>query len=51
MLELNRKCEINHQKFSYTQLDEIERDLLYKMLVKNLGKRQSASELLKNKLD
>ncbi|CAD8165825.1 unnamed protein product [Paramecium octaurelia] len=48
-LELNRKCEINLTKFSSDQLDDLEKDILMKMLSKNPDFRWSADNLLKHK--
>ncbi|CAD8084498.1 unnamed protein product [Paramecium primaurelia] len=48
-LELNRKCEINLSKFPSDQLDDLEKDLLMKMLSKNPEFRWSANNLLKHK--
>ncbi|CAD8114022.1 unnamed protein product [Paramecium primaurelia] len=48
-LELNRRCEINFQRFTQDQLDDIERDLISKMLAKNPNHRWKATELLKHK--
>ncbi|CAD8131531.1 unnamed protein product [Paramecium pentaurelia] len=48
-LEFNRKCDINFSKFSHDQLNDIEKDLLIKMLSKNPEFRWSANSLLKHK--
>lgn len=48
-LELNRKCEINLERFTSEMLDPLEKDLLSKMLAKNPEHRWSASSLLKHR--